>query len=191
MYFLDEQLSSRYASALFSMVENDLEQTKRTLADLRLVNQTINGDPGDNDSNGNEELRNALNSPSITVARKKAVVEKLFSPHVQPLMIHFLKLLLDNGRCRYISDIYYIFRRMFNKKHDVLMGQLNVAAPLDEDLQTMLETELMRYTGKRIDLDVYVRKELIAGVEIQVEESFWDGSFKHQLDIIGKRLRKG
>lgn len=178
---LNEALSERYASAIYAIAKEQ-KNASTVLADLRLINSTVAG---------HAELKDALMSPTIGVGIKSTIAQKVFSSHIRPLSLHFFMLLLKKGREAYLGDIIEIFDDKLNRDRGILSVDVHVATSLDPLLETLVTTNLVKLTGKRVDLHIEVHPELIAGAVIKVGEKFYDGSFKFQLDEMYRQLKKG
>lgn len=175
----NEALAERYTVALFSLSE---EQGcfVQVLNELQSVNTAIiqHGD-----------LQAAFISPSVAVESKIAVFKEFFGAEISELTLHFFMLLFNKGREGIIGDIVALFRNKVNEKLNIATVKVRVARALDDVQETLFTTSLMKLTGKRVDLEVEVCPELLAGAVIQIGESFYDGSLKHQFDNIGALLK--
>ncbi|MDO5295910.1 MAG: ATP synthase F1 subunit delta [bacterium] len=176
---LNEALSKRYASAIYELAsENNCAPA--ILDDLRLIQSTLQENP---------ELKTALFSPSLGSDVKQNIARQLFTAHVKTLSLHFYMLLLKKGREAYLSDIIELYNNRLNDDNGVIEIKLEVASAIDPLLETLVTTNLVQMTGKRIKLDIEVHPELIAGAVFSAGEYFYDGSLRNQLAEIYKVLK--
>ena len=80
---LNEALSKRYASAIYSLAA-EKRCAPAILSDLRLIQSTVDG---------NAELKHAMFSPTLGVDVKQNIARQVFAKHVKMLTLHFYMLL--------------------------------------------------------------------------------------------------
>lgn len=176
---LNEALSKRYAAAIYGMAA-EKHCAPEILADLRLIHTTVQG---------NAELKSAMFSPNLGIDVKQNIARQVFGGHVKMLALHFYMLLLKKGREAYLSDIIELYSSMFNEDCGILEVKLEVAAPIDPQLEALVTVNLVKMTGKKVKLNIEVHPELVAGAVVSAGDKFYDGSFKNQLTEIYKLLK--
>jgi F-type H+-transporting ATPase subunit delta len=172
---------SRYASALADVVtgSSGVDAAKAT-QQLRSFEALLAGSP---------ELRNALVSPAVAPARKRAVVGKLADQlGVAKIVRNFLLVLVDHRRLPGLAQIVDAFEVQLDARLGFIRAELHSARELDERQKTALSDELSRMTGKKVRARFAVEPELIGGVLVRIGSTVYDGSVRGQLDALGRRL---
>lgn len=177
---LDETLAQRYAEALFKL-SVDQGRVQDQLADLEVVQEALAG---------HDPLRAALTSPAIPGQVKKQIASELFGGRVHQDTLHFLYLVIDKQRERYLGPMVTSFQRMVHAREGVVEARIQVASPLDAATRERVVERVTRMTGKRVILKEEVRPELIAGAVLTVGDHLFDGSFESQLRELGERLAR-
>ncbi|MCU1273610.1 MAG: synthase delta subunit [Bryobacterales bacterium] len=172
---------SRYASALADVVTGpsgmDAAQATQQLREFEalLVESA--------------ELRNALVSPAVAPARKRAVVGKLADKlGVAKIVRNFLLVLIDHRRLTALAQIIDAFEVQLDARLGFIRAELHSARELDEPQKAALSEELSRLTGKKVRARFAVEPELIGGVLVRIGSTIYDGSVRGQLDTLGRRL---
>ncbi|HXE72691.1 MAG TPA: ATP synthase F1 subunit delta [Candidatus Nitrosotenuis sp.] len=175
---LDETVAARYAEALYELARQDpgpafalreLEDVARTLA-------------------GHAALNRALRAPTVPAQVKKAILKRLLEPRVRALILHFLYLLVDKRREAYLEAIVEAFRRKLRDEQGLVRCRVEVAAPLTTGTRDRLLERLSALTGKKVELEVVVRPEILGGAVLTVGDRLIDGSLRRQLEDLRERL---
>lgn len=134
------------------------------------------------------ELRDFLSSPLITAEKKKAVLEQIASG-VNPLMLNFLRLLVDRRRILFLEGIAKQYLALLRKLNQAVLAEVTSAIPLSEEQQNAVREKVIAMTGARsVDLDQKTDPDLIGGVIIKVGSQIVDASLRGQLRRISLRL---
>lgn len=178
---LGDQLALRYATAIYEIAKEQHKE-KPILADLRKVLGVMEANP---------ELREELDSPLRNAEVKKNICEAVFADEVDPLVLHFLLLLLQKHRESYLDKIIKQYRSLYAKDQDVLTVRLDVAYEIDSQFEEFVRARWQKQTGKKVEIDVTVRPELVAGAVAYGGGKYYDGSVKNQLVEICNKLKQG
>ena len=175
---LDETLAERYSEALYQMARQagqagqqfrELQQVVALFAEHR-------------------ELRHALESPAVSREVKKRIVRRLAEGRVQSRTLHFLYLVVDKGRERFLPAILRMYERMLRSDEGIVEARVEVASPLDSTMEDQVRAHLAECTGKKVQMEVRVRPELIGGAVITVGDRLFDGSMRTHLEKMRDRL---
>ncbi|MFN3648804.1 MAG: F0F1 ATP synthase subunit delta [Armatimonadota bacterium] len=171
----------RYARALFDTArrEGTVDQVEE---DLKAVDQVLRAVP---------RLTRALGAPTLSTARKKALLETAFGPRVSPLTLRFLNLLLDRRREGLVGHIFPEFVRLANEWRNVLPVEVTAAVPLTDEEREALAGALGRRTGKSIRLQVQIEPKIMGGMWIRMGDTIIDGSVRSRLRRLHQRLLSG
>jgi F-type H+-transporting ATPase subunit delta len=172
---------SRYASALADVVTGpsgmDAAQAVEQLRSFAAVLA------------GSVDLQNALASPAVAAARKRAVVRKLADQlGLARIARNFLLVLTDHRRMAALAEIIDAFEIQLDERLGFVRAELHSAVSLDDRLKAALAEELSRLTGKRVRARFTVKPELVGGAVARIGSTVYDGSVRGQLDALGHKL---
>jgi F-type H+-transporting ATPase subunit delta len=175
-------IASRYANALADIVTVGAGglTAETALAELRAFAAAMGSSP---------ELVNALVSPAVPPARKRAVVGRIADQlQLSRITRNFLFVLIDKRRIASLDDIIQSFETVSDERLGFARADVTSALPLGEPQQHVLSAQLERISGKRIRARYSVDGSLIGGVVARIGSTVYDGSVRGQLGILGRRL---
>jgi len=172
-------LARRYSQALFKIAsETSLDPIDTDLRELtKLVEE-------------NEEVKNTLLHPHISVSDKKAIMDKLLGEEFGATTRHFLYLLIDRKRESLLPFIQREFTKLADEARQVVEAKVASAIALSASQLDDLKQAIGRMTGKDVRIISEVRAELIGGILIQVGDSVMDGTIAHALQKMRVGLRR-
>jgi F-type H+-transporting ATPase subunit delta len=136
-----------------------------------------------------QDLRNALVSPSVSLARKRAVISRLAESQGAARVIrNFLLVLSDHRRLDALSDVAETFASVLDERLGFARAAIQSAQPLQPQQQDALLQKISQLTGKNVRPTYSVNPELLGGVVVNVGSKVYDGSVRGQLAAIGRRL---
>jgi F-type H+-transporting ATPase subunit delta len=177
-----EQLGKIYARALLAAAIS-AGSTDRVLAELnQLVDDLLRNNP---------QLATAFASPKITEDEKYRVIDRLFGPTCDPVLVRFLKVMAKRGRLGYLAAV----RDAANDLQDEMMGrvvaEVRTAVPLAADLRQAVIERISHSAGKEVRLVEVVDAELVGGMVIRLGDTIFDGSVSNRINKLGRRVRAG
>jgi F-type H+-transporting ATPase subunit delta len=175
-------VASRYANALADVVLDPKSQSKpeQVLAALRTFAALLDGSP---------ELQNALASPSVALARKRAVVGKLADAlAMATIERNFLYVLISHRRINALDAMVDSFEVVLDERLGFSRGDITSAQELNGGQRAQLEAELARLTGRRMRLRFTTDPGLIGGVVARIGSTVYDGSVKGRLESMARQL---
>ncbi len=169
---------NRYAEAFISYARKEIG-LKQAISDIHTVNALIRD---------NAEFKEFLESSDITAYEKSGLIERALKDAVSPIVVNFLKLLLDKKRIEFFPDIaeYLSFTYSHEGAQPVL---LRTGSVLDIDLIKRLEAELTQKYGKKLKFYIEVDNSLIAGVQVFIGNTILDGSARKRLLELKDKLK--
>jgi len=178
---ISSAIVARYASALVDVVTGragmDAAQATHELRAFAAVLA------------GSGERRNALTSPAVSPARKRAVVGRLADQlGVAKMVRNFLLVLSDHRRLAALPQMIDSFEILLDARLGFVRAELSSAREMDEGQKAALGDELSRLTGKKVRPRFAVEPELIGGVIVRIGSTVYDGSVRGQLDSLARRL---
>jgi len=74
------------------------------------------------------------------------------------------------------------------ERHNTLIAEVKTAVPLTEEEKNKLVEKLEKKYDKKVLLDDSIEKKLIGGVYVRVGDDVIDGTIKHKLEELKKRI---
>jgi F-type H+-transporting ATPase subunit delta len=138
------------------------------------------------------ELGRALRDPLLPAARKKALVEAVWTKAgASPLLLRLLSLLAANVRLDLLPAIEEAFRTAWNAERGVVEAEAVTAAELSTAQADALSTALVRVSGQEVALRTRVDGKLIGGVLVRMAGKRYDGTVRGRLRAMKSRLVYG
>jgi F-type H+-transporting ATPase subunit delta len=175
-------VATRYASALADVVGGGVGglTPENALKELHAFEGALNE---------SAELRNALTSPAVPVARKRAVVGRIGDIlRISPIVRNFLYVLIDHRRIASLTEILHSFELIMDERLGFARAEVTSARELTEAQRAALNAQLEQLTGKRIRMRFAVDESLIGGAVARIGSTVYDGSVRGQLQTLGRRL---
>ena len=175
-------VASRYAGALVDVATDPKSRVEphKLLSELRSFEGIFAG---------SAELRNALTTPSVPPARKRAVIRRI--GELVGLSItarNLLFVLSDHRRMDILGEVLEAFDVQLDERLGFTRAEISSARELDQRQRGALEQELERLTGKKVRLRFAVDRGLLGGVVARIGSTVYDGSVRGQLAVLGRRL---
>lgn len=132
-----------------------------------------------------------LKSPVIKADRKKAILKDLLGSRVHSTTQAFLELLAEKGREEILDQITEQFFLLRDEKLGIVSIEIRAATELDDHLRTLLEERFQNLTKKKVRTVVHVDRQLKGGFLARLGDTVYDGSVKHQLELLRARFEEG
>ena len=175
-------VATRYAKALADVVIGaDNLDAGQVLGQLRAVQSLIEG---------SADLRNALASPAVPPARKRAVLERLMEPmHVFKQVRNFVFLISDHRRVTEFPSIIEAFEHRVDERLGFIRADVTSAHELNQTQQAALQAQLSRLSGRKAKVRFTTDPSLLAGLVAKVGSTVYDGSARGQLERL--KVKRG
>ncbi len=173
-------LAKRYAKALFEIAkeEKNVEVYQKGLRDFCRV---LFVQP---------DLLGLLCNREVSLQKRKAIVEWVGRRYLfSQSLLHFFFLVLDRERMPIFQDIVRVYEERVNELENVVIAKVTTA-----DLATTkffleeLSAVLGKITGKKVVCETEEDTTLIAGFQVRIEDTIYDGSVRAQLDSLKETL---
>jgi len=102
---------------------------------------------------------------------------------------HFLCLLVDKERIRYLPVIYSIYRKLEDDLAGRMRASVTTAQKLGDDQKEAVRKALEDRFNKQIFLEEIEDPEILGGIVCKVDGMVFDGSVRTQLEILGENIR--
>ena len=175
---MSQAVSRRYAEGLFAAAQTDGAE-ERVLDALAAVCDILDSEL---------HLRKLLLSPCISRTERQNVLRDVFSGHIEPLLLHFLLLVMKRNRLALLREIYRCYQKQYLQQNGMAEAQVVTAIPLSEKLADELCAKLCAVTGKRVLLRQSVDPELLGGIRVRIGSEQMDGSLRARIESIARSL---
>jgi F-type H+-transporting ATPase subunit delta len=170
---MSRRLARPYAVALFEITRREgIPALREIEAQLGAVAQVFGAIP---------ELVRVFEVPSVAPASKRDLVDVIARHLAMRAVAHRLLMVLEqHARLRYLGEVVEFFRELVDRKEGIVRGRVEMAtAPRGEQIVSLTRA-LAAALGARVELDVKVREELLAGFVVRVGSQVFDGSLLAQ-----------
>ena len=141
--------------------------------------------------NESPELRQAMTSPVLEIAAKKAAITKLFSDQVSPTFLNLLKLLADRQRIGYLNSVLERFLDLYRDQNQIALATVTSAEALSDDQLARITDQVKAVAGTdKVEINAAVDPALIGGFVLKVGSKVIDASLSGQVRRLGLALAK-
>jgi len=120
--------------------------------------------------------------------QQKSLLVKNLSNRIPIDILHFLEVLIDNGRFHYLNEIINDFHELVNEHFGIVDAKVFSPVPLEEGQIS----EMTRFFSEKLKKDVRVRgfidESLIGGYRVSIGDKVYDNSIKMQLKTLEKQM---
>ena len=174
-----EEIAAVYARSLFEVAK---EQDK--LDSIR----TQLGDFADA-LDGSRELQVFFFSPYFSTVEKQDGLDRAVSD-ADPILVNFLKLLIENHRMPVIFRVRRGFDELWLEENKRLPVQVTSAVALDATTVDQIGARIAEQTGQKIDITSTVEPDILGGLVIRVGNSILDASIRNRLEQLRKQVAR-
>ncbi len=173
--------ASRYAAAILGVAQEarKLDEVSR---DFQLIEKVTGDSP---------EFRSFLKSPVVNAEKKKKTLTEIFERKLGELTMKFILLLAAKGREGLLPEIVKQFYRLRDDRLGILNVTARTAVAFTPKQEEELTGQLEKVTKKKIHLKFVVDPTLKGGFTVHHEDTVWDASVRHQLEVLRERLAHG
>jgi F-type H+-transporting ATPase subunit delta len=138
---------------------------------------------------GNTELREVWETPSISVRQKRGVLDGIVAREaVSPPVRNFIAVLIDHSRINFLAAIAKAFEAELDRRLGFLAAEITSARDLDRGERERLEGRVAAMTGSQVRARYSLDRSMIGGAVVRMGSAIYDGSVKGQLERIRKQL---
>jgi F-type H+-transporting ATPase subunit delta len=174
-----EEIAAVYARSLFEVAQ---EQNK-----LDTVRDELGAFADAVDAN--RELQTFFFSPYFSTAEKADGLDRAVSG-ADPIVVNFLKLLIENHRTPAIFRVRRELDRLWREENKLLPVQVTSAVELDQATVSQIGDRIAQQTGQKIDLSASVEPDIIGGIIVRVGNSILDASIRNRLEQLRKQVAR-
>lgn len=172
------RVSYRYANSLIQLAQ-EKNIFEKVSADGDLIYNTLNE---------SKELRAILKSPVIKPVVKKELLEKIFAEKITGETFSFLNFVIEKNREDILPEIFKEFNTLVDKKNGVVKASVTSAVDLTDDMKRNLLGSMENKIRSKVVANYKIDQKIIGGFIAQIEDTVYDASVKHQLELLRKKL---
>jgi F-type H+-transporting ATPase subunit delta len=174
-----EEIAAVYARSLFEVAkeQNKLDSIRTQLGDF--------ADALD----GSRELQVFFFSPYFSTVEKQDGLDRAVSD-ADPILVNFLKLLIENHRMPVIFRVRRGFDELWLAENKRLPVQVTSAVALDSSTVDQIGARIAEQTGQKIDITSTVEPDILGGLVIRVGNSILDASIRNRLEQLRKQVAR-
>ena len=133
------------------------------------------------------ELQVFFFSPYFSTTEKEEGLERAVSD-ADPVIVNFLKLLIENHRMPVIFRVRRELDRLWEEENQLLPVRVTSAVELDEGTVNQIGDRIAEQTGRKVDLSSQVDPDILGGIVVRVGNSILDASIRNRLESLRKQV---
>ena len=168
---IKSQVGRRYSKAIFEIAEekNRVKEIYEMLNSAMVLYRT------------DKEFKNFILNPLIDNEQKKSVLNEIFGKDNSE-NLNILLYILDKGRMNCIKYIVAEYLKIYYRKNRILDVKATFTKELTDEQKKKLIDKLSQKTGKEINLEIKIDKNILGGGIIKIGDKIIDGSIRRELD---------
>ena len=168
---IKSQVGRRYSKAIFEIAEekNQVKEIYEILNSAMVLYRT------------DKEFKNFILNPLIDNEQKKSVLNEIFGKDNSE-NLNILLYILDKGRMNCIKYIVAEYLKIYYRKNRILDVKATFTKELTDEQKKKLIDKLSQKTGKEINLEIKIDKDILGGGIIKIGDKIIDGSIRRELD---------
>jgi F-type H+-transporting ATPase subunit delta len=136
------------------------------------------------------ELSETLANPAIPLRQRIEVVQGVFADLGEPVR-NLIQLLLARSRIRQLPRVAAEFRRLDDKRNNIVNAIATSASPLDDAEVRAITARLEQMSGAEVALETAIDPDLIGGIVVRIGDRLIDGSVRGRLERLRYKLAAG
>lgn len=174
-----ESVASRYGLALYSLAleENKIDSWQKDVKTLKSIFEE------------NTDFIMILGSSFISLEERLEIVEKTLVG-VDKNIIGLIDVIMENNRTDLILDVFESFNSYCNQYRGVSEGLIYSTLKLDQTVIDQIEKKISKIENNKVELKNVIDPSLIGGVKVVIKDHIYDGSIKHNIEMMKKDLLK-
>lgn len=175
-----KHVAATYARALFEAAK-DVGKIDLINEEMQELVEILDGD---------HEFKEVVESPVISIRRKKKMLEAIFEGRLEEETLNFLYILLDKGRIHHFDLIAKTYKEEVSRYEGYASGTILTATALEEEQLAHFEEQTSKLFRKKVRLHNEIDPSIIGGVKIFLEGKIIDATVKQQLDSMLRNIKK-
>lgn len=174
-------ISNRYATALLELAE-EKKSLEEIAVDVELVKNTLLG---------SKQIQLMLLNPVIKSEKKHQILTEIFKGRVSDEILDFILFILKKNREDLLTMIIKRFLELRDERLGIVDAKVLSTIGFSDEQKKKLQQRLEEVIKKKIRITFKEDKNLIGGFIIKVNDTVFDASIKHQLELLKENFLKG
>ena len=172
-----EEIATVYARSLFEAAEEN-EKLDEVREQLGQFADAVDAE---------RELQIFLFSPYFSTEEKVDGLERTVQD-AEPILLNFLKLLVENHRMPAIFRIRRAYDALWEDHNKLLPVAVTSAVELDEETVRHIGDRIQEQTGRTVELSSSVEPDILGGIVVRVGNQVLDASIRNRLESLRKQV---
>jgi len=139
--------------------------------------------------NDTRELQVFFFSPYFSTTEKQDGLDRAVSD-ADPILVNFLKLLIENHRMPVIFRVRRVVDELWRKENKLLPVTVTSAVELDQATVSQIGDRIAEQTGRKVELSAIVEPDILGGLVVRVGNSILDASIRNRLEQLRKQVAR-
>ncbi len=174
-------ISNRYATALLELAE-EKKSLEEIAVDVELVKNTLLG---------SKQIQLMLLNPVIKSEKKHQILTEIFKGRVSDEILDFILFILKKNREDLLTMMIKRFLELRDERLGIVDAKVLSTIGFSDEQKKKLQQKLEEVIKKKIRITFKEDKNLIGGFIIKVNDTVYDASIKHQLELLKENFLKG
>lgn len=162
----DNIVANRYAKALILKQDTQIEE-------FDVIVEVFNSNP---------DLMKILLHPNLSLEKKNALLEEIFSlQDISSPTINFISFLLKENRITLLPEIVSRYTHLLNEQKNIVKVNVESAFALSDEIKRRLIAKIEKLIGADIRLVVNINPCILGGLILRIRDKVIDGSLIKQL----------
>jgi F-type H+-transporting ATPase subunit delta len=177
----DFRILHRYATSLLetSLEKNNLEVVT---TDIQLLVQTLEQ---------SKELKSMLDSPVVRSEVKLNILKEIFSKKISKDSMDFVEFVISKNRESLLNPIGKRFLELRDEHLGIANVSVTSATEFSSEQKNVLQGRLEKILDKKVRLNFKTDSNIVGGFIAKVNDTLYDASIKHQLELLKKQFLTG
>ncbi|BET39235.1 F0F1 ATP synthase subunit delta [Spiroplasma ixodetis] len=175
---IDEWLANQWSNGLFQLAREIKKITQFAEESNKLIDIFTTY----------SEFIDITSSSNLTIETRKQIISETFKNHIEPYMLNFFFLLIDEHHFQCVRFILKEFRKLCNEYQDVNYGIIYSVIELSNQQINQIKLKIEKVIKHKIKVVNKIDKSLIGGIKVKVRNQVFDGSVKGQIDQLKQEL---
>lgn len=177
----DFRILHRYAT---SLLESSLEKNNLDVvtADMNLIVQALEQ---------SKQLQRMLESPVVKSELKLKIMREIFDKKISKDSTDFMEFIVSKNRENLLGSICKRFLELKDEHLGIANVSVTTAADFTDEQRSVLQGRLEKILNKKVQLNFKTDKKLVGGFIAKVDDTLYDASIKHQLELLKKQFLRG
>ncbi len=177
----DFRILHRYATSLLetAIEKNNLEVVT---TDIKLLVDTLDK---------NRQLQLMLDSPVVRPETKLSVMNEIFAGRISKDSMAFVEFIISKSRESLLNSICKRFLELQDEHLGIANVIVTTAVDFSNEQKNVLQNKLEKILNKKVRLNFKSDTKLVGGFIAKVDDTLYDASIKHQLELLKKQFLTG